>query len=125
MYRSRFSFFDGLVILLVLFLSAALLFLPRLLTKPGKLLVIRTPNEEYTYPLSESRSIDLTANGITLTVEIADGRARIANASCPDGVCVHSGWISHTGEAVICAPAEIRILIKGTEEAADVDQIIG
>lgn len=125
MFRSRFSACDGLVILLVLLLAVALFFLPRSLTEQGEVLVIRTPEGECTYPLSESRSIDLTANGIALTVEIADGRARISSSGCPDGVCVHSGWISRGGEAVICAPAEVRILIKGTEETADVDQIIG
>ncbi|HBF15888.1 MAG TPA: hypothetical protein DDW30_09490 [Clostridiales bacterium] len=130
MFRTRFSFADVLVMLSVL-LVAALLFFGALLggeTASERLLVIRTPSETLSYPLSSDsdRTVTITSGGYTLTVEISGGRARVSEADCPDRVCLHTGWISRKGETVICAPAAVRLTVTDRRGGAgDADSVIG
>lgn len=72
------------------------------------------------FSLDEDRLIEIEGNqDITLTVEIADGRARVKRSDCPDQVCVHSGWLSRNGQAAVCVPAEVCVQIVGGESQVD------
>lgn len=129
MFRTRFSFADALVILSVLSV-AALLFLcfPRgAASAPSdNRLVIRTSSEVLSYPLSVDRTVSLSSDGYTLTVEIRDGRARVSDSDCPDKICQRTGWISRKGETVICAPAAVRLTVTDRRGGADdADSVIG
>lgn len=129
MFRTRFSFADALVILSVLSV-AALLFLCFLrgaeTASSENLLVIRTPTETLTYPLSADRTVTVSSGNITLTVEIRDGRARVSDSDCPDKICQRTGWISRKGEAVICAPAAVRLTVTDPKGGVgDADSVIG
>lgn len=129
MFRTRFSFADALVILSVLSV-AALLFLcfPRgAASDPSEnRLVIRTSSEVLSYPLSVDRSVSLSSDGYTLTVEIRDGRARVSDSDCPDKICQRTGWISRKGETVICAPAAVRLTVTDRRGGTgDADSVIG
>lgn len=129
MFRTRFSFADVLVILTLLAVAALLLlgFLRSAGTASSEnLLVIRTPTEALTYPLSADRTIPVASGGYTLTVEIRDGRARVRETDCPDRVCLHTGWISRKGETVICAPAAVRLTVTDPKGGVgDADSVIG
>lgn len=125
MFRTRFSAADGVVILLVLLLGA-LPFLAHLIpasdASAGEWLILHTPEGETAYPLSSDREISVTSGGITLTVRIRDGRACVAESTCPDKYCRNTGWISRVGETVICAPASVRLTVtdrKGGDGDAD------
>lgn len=73
-----------------------------------------------TYALSQSQEIAINGNGgITLTVEIRDGRARVRESACPDQVCVHSGWLSHSGQTAACVPAGVCVQIVGGDTVVD------
>ena len=127
MFRTRFSVADGIVILLVLLLSA-LPFLAQLIPAgdTGVWLILHTPEGETAYPLSSDREISVTSGGITLTVRIRDGRACVAESTCPDKYCQRAGWISRVGETVVCAPASVRLTVtdrKGGD--GDADAVIG
>ena len=129
MFRTRFSFADVLVILTLLAVAALLLlgFLRSAGTASSEnLLVIRTPTETLTYPLSADRTVTVSSGNITLTVEIRDGRARVADSDCPDKICQRTGWISRKGETVICAPAAVRLTVTDRRGGADdADSVIG
>jgi len=56
------------------------------------------------------------------TVVIRDGKACIAQSSCPGEDCVHSGWISSPGRSVVCLPNRVEIRITGSSE---VDFVVG
>lgn len=113
MFRTRFSVGDALVILVILSLAAlsALSYQVFQNRTPGTWLTVRSPEGEDRYALSADRDITVTGNGVTLTVEIRNGRARVANTDCPDRLCQHTGWISGVGESIICAPASVRLTI--------------
>lgn len=129
MFRTRFSFADVLVMLSVLLIASLLLF--GSFRSSGNdssdlRLVIRTQSEVLSYPLSSDRTIPVTSGGYTLTVEIRDGRARVANSDCPDKICQRTGWISRKGETVICAPAAVRLTVTDRRGGADdADSVIG
>ena len=124
MFRTRVCAADGILILTVLALAGMLLLLPFLQSGTGARLLISTPDGTETYALSENRRIAVSSGGIRLTVEILDGRVRVSESDCPDGVCMASGWIDRPGQSVVCAPAGVRLLIAGEEET-DVDFVAG
>lgn len=45
-------------------------------------------------------------------VEVEGTRIRMLEASCPDGVCVHQGWISGAATPIVCLPNRVMIEIK-------------
>jgi hypothetical protein len=71
------------------------------------------------YPLDADTSVTLTGEGYTLTLEIADGSARIAQSDCPDRVCVNTGYVSRPGQSIICVPARISVRLTGGRSSAD------
>ena len=55
----------------------------------------------------------------TNTVQVERGRIRVAEADCPDQVCVRQGWISDGTVPIICLPHKLVIEIVGTGEDLD------
>ncbi|MGF0040346.1 NusG domain II-containing protein [Peptoniphilaceae bacterium SGI.131] len=53
-------------------------------------------------------------------IEIGDERVRVIEASCPDQIDVKQGWISQTGELIVCLPNRLIIEIKNKDEGQDV-----
>jgi|SRR5690554_3637877 len=53
-----------------------------------------------------------TSNGYNI-LEIADGRARIAEADCPDKLCVKTGWRQQVGQLIVCLPNRLIVRIVG------------
>ena len=49
----------------------------------------------------------------TNTVLVERGRIRVAEADCPDQICVHQGWISDDIIPIICLPHRFMIEIVG------------
>lgn len=126
MFRTRVCAADGILVFVVVALAGLLLALPFLQSGSGASLIVSTPDGSEAYPLSENRRIAVSSGGISLTVEILDGRARVIESDCPDGVCVASGWIDRPGQSVVCAPAGVRLLIAGEEKGgSEVDFVAG
>jgi hypothetical protein len=76
------------------------------------------------------RTIDLdkidTAEEIKITykdgyniIRIETGRIRIVDADCPDKLCVKTGWITESGQSVICLPHKLIIKIQGGSKEID------
>ena len=66
------------------------------------------------YRLDEEQTIDI--NG-TNRLKIADGRADMIWADCPDKLCVHQKAISRDGESIICLPNKLVVSVVGGEES--------
>ena len=63
------------------------------------------------YALHEDRQIEIrNGDGYNLLV-IENGRAQVAQASCPDGICSSHRPIGHDGESIICLPNKVVIEI--------------
>ncbi len=123
MFRTKVAVWDWIAVAVVLLCAVVLFWQPWASHTKGGCLMISTPQGSEEYSLSVDRELTYTSNGITLTVVIEGGTAYVKESNCPDGVCAASGRISKTGETVICAPAGVRILVKGANE--DVDFIAG
>ncbi len=73
--------------------------------------VVRIDGELYgSYPLSRDAEIDVDGK---LTLMIVNGEAYVAEAKCPDLICVHSGRIRRVHEMVVCAPFGVTVRIDG------------
>ena len=54
-------------------------------------------------------------NGAYNTIRVEPGRIAIIQASCPDKVCVHMGYISDSAAPITCLPNEVIIRITGKD----------
>ena len=110
---------DGIIAAVVLLLALALLLLPFLSHKAGNSVVITYGNTTETYALDVNRTIEITSNGVHLTIRIDGGAVWVEDADCPDLVCKHTGKISRSGDVILCVPAGLRILVKGGTDEVD------
>lgn len=54
-----------------------------------------------------------------LTFIIQDKKVKVTESTCKDKLCVKQGWISKTGESIVCLPNRITITITGGNESVD------
>lgn len=123
MFRVRFSIWDALSAVVVLAMAVVLVLFPLLFSDAGAYLEIVTPERTLTYALDEDREIELTSEGVRMTVVIENGAVFVRESSCPDGVCRGSGRIARSGESILCAPAGVKLTVRGG--ADDVDFVAG
>lgn len=62
-----------------------------------------------------------TEDGGINTILVQPGRICVAEANCPDGICVMQGWLSDSALPIICMPHELVIEIKGAQSASGTD----
>lgn len=75
-----------------------------------------------TYPLDQSRTIEINdAKGYNKVV-IENGSVHMADADCPDQYCVQHAAIHANHETIICLPHELVVEITGGE-VSDVDVV--
>lgn len=112
------------VLAAVVLLSAGVLLWRKLTPQPARLAKISQGGQQV-------KEIDLTQvkepysftlegeDGALNTVLVEPGRICISEASCPDQVCVHQGWISDGSEPIVCLPNQIIIQITGGGNQVD------
>lgn len=54
-----------------------------------------------------------------LVILFEDGRIRFEEATCPDKLCVYTGWINTNGSLAVCLPNRTTIKIEGGESVID------
>ena len=64
-------------------------------------------------PLNEDTQIILGEGEHTNTLVIRDGTAQVAEASCPDQICVRQGAIRYAGESIVCLPHRLAVTVEG------------
>lgn len=52
-------------------------------------------------------------------IEVRDGRARFADSACVGRQCVHTGWLSRSGQLAACLPNGVVLELKGGEREFD------
>ncbi len=62
-------------------------------------------------------------DGDSNTIEVRDNRIRIKAATCPDQVCVRSGFLSKPGKTIVCLPHKVVIEVQSIDGYID-DEII-
>ena len=82
--------------------------------------VLTTPTETITLPLAEDTVLTVTGHdGISVTVEVANGAVRFSHSDCPDKLCVHSGALKQSGAAAACVPAGVTLRVVGDKGEVD------
>lgn len=70
----------------------------------------------------EERIVIESPYGGSNVVLVRPGRICVAEADCPDGICVHQGWLESGGSLpIVCLPHRLVILVK--DPAPDTDAV--
>jgi len=78
----------------------------------------------FSFALTEAatRTEQVKVTGGVATIEMRDGAVRLvptAEYSCPERICLRTGWIRRPGEAIICVPNKLVVRIEGREDGID------
>ena len=82
--------------------------------------IVTCDGEEYgRYCLKEDQTVEITdAKGqVTNVLVIAEGKADMAEADCPDKLCMKQKAISKNRENIICLPNNIVLQIANQDES--------
>ena len=100
-----------IAVLLVLTLVAALALI--LFRSVGDTVIVTVDGQTWgEYPLSEDREIEIRKGEAYNILIIKDGKAYVARASCPDGICAAHRPIGHDGQSIICLPNQVVIEVR-------------
>lgn len=58
-------------------------------------------------------------NGGYNEILVEPGRICVSDASCPDHVCMNSGWLSNSTVPIVCLPNELVIQLESRNNAVD------
>lgn len=56
-------------------------------------------------------------------VEVAEGRVRVVSSSCPNKICVATGWITEPSQIIVCVPHGVMVRIEGKTEKPELDAV--
>lgn len=81
--------------------------------KNGNNIEIYVDNKLYkTYNIDDEEEIRIENKGEYNIVKIHDNGVEITQASCPDKVCVHAGFIKKPSQSIVCLPNKVHIKIS-------------
>ena len=119
---------DLMLIAVVFAVGAVLVAVMLLLSSDGGTAQVRVAGVvTASYPLDRDATYTIDGvNGGTNLLIIENGSARIEEASCPDGICVHTGRVSRNGQSIVCLPNQVVVeIVSETENDSDVDITAG
>ena len=92
----------------------------------GEKVLITADGRDYgIYSLAENQTIDVTIDGHTNHITIKDGTVSMTYSTCKNQVCVNTGAISQTKDAIVCLPNKIVVEITGSVKGGAADVISG
>lgn len=69
------------------------------------------------YPLDRPRTWKVNGREGVSVLQIDDqGRVRFVSSPCRNKICIHSGWLSHSGDATACLPNRVSIRLLGGDD---------
>ena len=93
------------------------LFLVKLNTVNGEAVVYIEGIEYGRYSLAQNRTVKLPGKLGNNILVIENGAARMAEAVCPDKLCIGFGAIHYNTEMIVCRPGEIVVIIENGEKS--------
>ncbi len=108
-------------LLLAAGLAALLLYLFR--TDGGVAVVVQDGKETARYALTKEQSVIIQSELGENTLVIAEGKADITAASCPDALCVQQRSICYDGETIVCLPHKLVVKIESAQKG-EVDVVL-
>lgn len=110
---------DFLLLAVFAFAVAASFLLLRGKKKGSPLLIIKSPEGEFVYPLSEDAVYRVEGLIGTSVIEVSGGKARFVDSPCPNKTCVQNGPISTHNSWAACLPNNVFIRIESEGESVD------
>jgi hypothetical protein len=116
---------DRLLFLFLIAVSVSGIFYTREALSQSSGVVIELDGKpEYTFPLNIDRTLAVNGPIGKAVIEIKGGKVRVAEAPCPNQICVKEGWISRG--AIVCVPNRLVVLVGGGKRPdRDVDAVSG
>ena len=74
---------------------------------------------DITLPLNDERRVSVHGPLGDSVIEVRGGRVRFVSSPCSGKQCIHSGWLSHSGELAACLPNGIMVSVIGRERRYD------
>ncbi|MGD8484727.1 MAG: NusG domain II-containing protein [Thioalkalispiraceae bacterium] len=68
--------------------------------------------------LAHDRVLQIHGDQGDSVLQIKDGKIRFTDSPCTLKRCVHSGWLSHSGEFAACVPNKVSVALLGTTSAS-------
>lgn len=117
MMKNKVRFRNDLILIGVLLIGALVIFLLfKESLKSGNKAVITVNGEKVSVlKLNEERNETIKTEKGVNTVKIKDGKVIVADADCPDKICVNHRPISKVGETIICLPHKLVVEIAEEE----------
>ena len=75
-------------------------------------------------PIDEDEDLKIEGEFGYNYINIHDNGVEITEASCPDKVCVESGFISKPSERIVCMPNKVVIKIKASDKVNNNEDVI-
>lgn len=73
-----------------------------------------------TLDINEDTTLEIESeNGGTNTLVIKDGKAKVTDANCPDGICTNHKEINKNGESIICLPHKLVVTVVNEKSGGD------
>ncbi|MDO8963051.1 MAG: NusG domain II-containing protein [Coriobacteriia bacterium] len=112
---------DRIVVAIVAVLAAAAWPLSALASSAqgADTVIVTAPHGSSRLPLDREGRVSIEGLHGPVTLVIENGSVRVADSSCPDGLCVHQGAVATPGGAIVCAPNAVSVRIGGGGDAPD------
>ncbi len=113
---------DFLLIGGILFVAVILILTLTVFSRDGRTVEVTVDGIVVTtLPLNTDTQLVINGIGGQNTVVIADGKAYVSNATCPDKVCQRHRAISRSGEQILCLPHKVTVTVVGGQPAVDAE----
>ncbi|MBF0517474.1 MAG: NusG domain II-containing protein [Nitrospirae bacterium] len=101
------------ILLAVLFCvtGASIILVPLYLPRGGQLRIEVDNKLLYRLPIGQDKTIEIGH----MTVEIKNGKVRVADSDCPGKICLRQGWIDRG--SIVCLPNRVVITVEETPAA--------
>ncbi len=119
---------DVILAAVIVIIAVAVLLFINVTKVQGNSVVVKIDGEEtQSYSLSENVEFEIKTgknNDNYNVVVIENGKVRVTEADCPDGICKEYRPISYVGETIVCLPHKVVIEIVGDKTDIDLDVAI-
>ena len=100
----------GLIVL------SLILFLFGKKVEKGKFAIIKIGRLEKKISLLEEKKFEIKGKKGKILIEIRNEKIRVLESSCPQKICVNTGWINKKGQSIICIPNQVFVAVEGKRE---------
>lgn len=88
-------------------------------TQGDEIRILVNGKERMTVSLRQNHHLTIEGALGPSVIDIHDGKARFTASPCRGKQCIHTGWLSHSGESATCLPNRISLLVAGNEQRFD------